>query len=87
MTNNLSDPDKEKLLKILADILSVHPDQLTEDARLFEDFQADSLTIAELILALEEEFEITIPDEKAEEVKTVRDVFRVLSELLSQIRH
>jgi acyl carrier protein len=49
-----------------------------------DDLGADSLTIVEITMALEERFNLAIPDEQAEQVRTVQDVFETLAELLSQ---
>jgi len=60
----------EKIKRIVADQLGVEEDEINE-ATSFEDLNADSLDIVELIMALEEEFDIEIPDEDAEKLTTV----------------
>jgi len=60
----------EKIKRIVADQLGVEEDEITEDTS-FEDLNADSLDIVELIMALEEEFDLEIPDEDAEKLTTV----------------
>ena len=82
MNNLLSENDAKAVLDILVEQLGVEREQLTPEARLQEDLSADSLTIAEITLALEEQFHLAIPDEAWERVSTVRDVFEVLAELL-----
>jgi acyl carrier protein len=57
--------------KIIAQQLGVDQDAITEDSNFVNDLGADSLTIVELVMALEEEFEIEIPDEDAENLMTV----------------
>ena len=56
---------------IVAEQLGVKAEQVTSDASFVDDLGADSLDTVELVMALEEEFEITIPDEEAEKIKTV----------------
>ena len=63
--------DKVKLVVI--DRLSADEQDVTEDASFIDDLGADSLDIVELVMALEEEFGISIPDEEAESIKTVGD--------------
>jgi acyl carrier protein len=60
-----------KVCKILAENLSVPEEQVTSAARFQEDLDADSLDLVEAVLALEEEFGVTIPEEEMEGVKTV----------------
>lgn len=62
----------EKVKKIVADQLEVDPDKVTPEATFAEDLGADSLDTVELVMALEEEFEIEIPDEAAEQIDTVQ---------------
>jgi acyl carrier protein len=62
---------QDKVCSILADQLAVDPDKVTPDARFSEDLDADSLDLVEAVLALEEEFGVSIPEEEMEGVKTV----------------
>ena len=64
----------DKIKSIVAEQLGVDEDQVTEDASFVDDLGADSLDTVELIMAFEEEFDIEIPDEDAQKIKTVRDV-------------
>lgn len=64
----------EKVREIIVDSLSCDEDAVTLEANLKEDLEADSLDAVELIMAVEEEFDIEIPDEKAVEIKTVQDI-------------
>lgn len=64
----------EKVKEIIVDSLSCDEDAVTLEANLKEDLEADSLDAVELIMAVEEEFDIEIPDEKATEMKTVQDI-------------
>lgn len=61
----------EKVKAIIVDQLSVEEEEVTPEASFIEDLGADSLDIVELIMALEEEFEIEVPDEDAEKLTTV----------------
>lgn len=67
--------DKDELLKkmktIVADKLSIGEDQVAENASFIEDLGADSLDTVELVMALEDEFNLDIPDEEAEKLTTV----------------
>ncbi len=63
----------EKVKTIVADQLSVDAGDVKPEANFANDLSADSLDVVELVMALEEEFEIEIPDEAAEEIKTVQD--------------
>ncbi len=64
----------ERVKKIIAEQLSVEIDKITPEARFVDDLGADSLDTVELVMALEEEFEIDIPDEEAEKIVTFQDV-------------
>ena len=62
---------EERVIQIVCDNLGVNKEQVTRNTSFQEDVGADSLDIVELVMELEEEFEITIPDEEAEKIKTV----------------
>ncbi len=64
---------QERVQKIIAEQLSVSEDQVTAEASFVDDLGADSLDTVELVMALEEEFEIDIPDEEAEKIVNVKD--------------
>ena len=68
----------DKIKSIVADQLGVDEDQVTEDASFVDDLGADSLDTVELIMAFEEEFDIEIPDEDAQKIKTVKDVMEYI---------
>ena len=61
----------DKVKSVIVEQLNVDEDLVTEDASFIDDLSADSLDIVELVMALEEEFGISIPDEEAENIKTV----------------
>lgn len=64
---------EDRVQKIIAEQLSVSDDQVTSEASFVDDLGADSLDTVELVMALEEEFEIDIPDEEAEKIVKVQD--------------
>lgn len=64
----------EKIQEIIADKLSIDAESVTMEANFIEDLNADSLDIVELIMALEDELDMEIPDEDVEKFKTVGDV-------------
>jgi len=64
---------EDRVQKIIAEQLSVSEDQVTSEASFVDDLGADSLDTVELVMALEEEFEIDIPDEEAEKIVNVKD--------------
>ncbi len=69
----------EKVKSIVADQLSVDETQVTQDANFQNDLNADSLDVVEMVMALEESFDIEIPDEAAEDIKTVNDAVTYIS--------
>ncbi|MBE3102421.1 MAG: acyl carrier protein [Firmicutes bacterium] len=64
----------DKIKDIIVEQLGVEPDDVTMEASFIDDLGADSLDIVELIMALEEEFNLEIPDEEAEKITTVGTV-------------
>ncbi len=70
----------DKVKAIIVDQLGVEEDEVTPEASFIEDLGADSLDIVELIMALEEEFEIEVPDEDAEKLANVTDVVEYIKE-------
>lgn len=72
---------KEKALNIISEQLEVDKGKLKEDAYFQSDLGADSLDLTEMIMAFEEEFDIEIPDEEAQNLLTVGEVIKKLEEL------
>ncbi|WP_039763594.1 MULTISPECIES: acyl carrier protein [unclassified Caldicellulosiruptor] len=70
----------EKVKKIIADKLDIEEDKITPESSFLDDLGADSLDIVELIMELEEEFNIEIPDEDAEKIRTVADAVKYIEE-------
>jgi acyl carrier protein len=62
---------RQRVIDIVCDHLAVNKDQVTDTTSFIEDIGADSLDIVELVMELEEEFDIQIPDDQAEKIKTV----------------
>ena len=74
----------EKVKKIIVEQLSADESEVTPEASFIEDLGADSLDIVELIMALEEEFGVEIPDEDAEKISTVGDAVKYIQEHVAQ---
>ena len=73
---------EDKIKEIIVEQLGVEESEITSDASFIDDLGADSLDTVELVMAFEEEFDIEIPDEAAEKIKTIRDVINYLNEHL-----
>jgi acyl carrier protein len=82
MNNYLSDKDAQTVLDILSEELGVPREQIKGEARIMEDLGADSLTVIEITMALEERFNATMPDERLERVKTVAELCEALAEAI-----
>lgn len=70
---------EEKVRSIICDQLAVDSAKVVTGASFIEDLGADSLDIVELVMTMEEEFDLDIPDEEAEKIKTVGDVVKYIS--------
>lgn len=73
----------EKLKKIIVEVLNVDKDEITEDTTFIDDLGADSLDIFQIIMGIEEEFDIEIPTEEAEKISTVGDAVEQIKNALS----
>jgi acyl carrier protein len=74
----MSEPTEARVREIIINELGVEPEKVTNDASFVEDLGADSLDTVELVMAFEEEFGVDIPDEDAEQMKTVGDAIEYL---------
>jgi len=72
----------DRVKEIIVEQLGVEAAQVTENAKFVEDLGADSLDTVELVMAFEEEFDIEIPDNEAEKIKTVKDALEYLNKKL-----
>ena len=72
----------ERVKKVVVKQLEVSEDQITETASFVDDLGADSLDVVELVMGLEEEFDIEIPDDAAEHIQTVGDAVKFIGERL-----
>ena len=73
-------PIDQRVKDIIVEQLGVKPDQVVPAAKFIEDLGADSLDTVELVMALEEEFGIEVPDEQAEKLQSVGDVIKYVEE-------
>jgi acyl carrier protein len=74
----MADDIAERVKKIVIEQLEVAPDKVKPEASFSEDLKADSLAVVELVLALEEQFKLEIPDEDTEKIKTVGDAINYI---------
>jgi acyl carrier protein len=70
---------EERVKNIICDQLAVEPEKVQPTASFIDDLGADSLDIVELVMTMEEEFDLDIPDEDAEKMKTVGDVIKYIA--------
>jgi acyl carrier protein len=73
-------PLEQRVKDIIVEQLGVKPEQVVPTAKFIEDLGADSLDTVELVMALEEEFGIEVPDEQAEKLQSVGDVIKYIEE-------
>jgi len=71
---------EQKVRSIVAEQLGISEEEVKPESQFIEDLGADSLDIVELVMAMEETFEIEIPDEEAENIKTVGDAIKYINE-------
>lgn len=76
--------NEERVKQIIMDQLGVSAEQVTSSASFIDDLGADSLDTVELVMALEEEFDIEIPDEDAEKLRTVQDALDYLKKHVTE---
>ncbi len=70
----------DEVKEVVAEQLNVDPSEIKEDSKFAEDLGADSLDVVELVMALEEKFDIEIPDSDAESIVTVADAVKYIEE-------
>ena len=68
----------EKVRKIICDQLDAVEDDVTMDTSIVDDLNADSLDVVDLVMTLEEEFDVEVPDDEVENMKTVGDIVRFI---------
>lgn len=70
----------DKVKQLIAEQLCISVDEIKDDANVIEDLGADSLDIVELLMSFEDEFKVSIPDEKLEELKTIPQIVKLIDE-------
>ena len=78
----MSDENFERFKRCAVDVLSVEADQVTPEAKFAEDLDSDSLDLVELVMELEEEFDITVEEEELQDLPTIGDAFKLISSKL-----
>ncbi|MBQ8946820.1 MAG: acyl carrier protein [Lachnospiraceae bacterium] len=73
----------EKLKKVIAEVLNVDPDEIRKDTTFTDDLGADSLDLFQIIMGIEEEFDIEVPPEKAENIKTVEEAVNLIKSVVN----
>lgn len=71
----------DKLVEIMMDHLSIQPQDITMDTAFKDDLAVDSLDLYDLVMALEEEFNIEMPQDRVNDIETVEDLIKLLKEL------
>jgi len=75
----VSDENFERFRKCAVEVLSVEAEQVVTDARFADDLDADSLDLVELVMALEEEFDVTVDEDELEGIETVGAAYKLVS--------
>lgn len=70
--------DMKKLKSIIADVLNVDPDEITPDTTFADDLGADSLDLYQILMGIEEEYGITVPQEQTENITTVAEALELI---------
>lgn len=73
----------EKLKQVIADVLNVDPEEITMETTFVDDLGADSLDVFQIIMGIEEEFDIEIPAEDAEKISTVEEAVNMIKNALN----
>ena len=74
----------DKVKKIIADQLCISTDDISDTANVIEDLGADSLDVVELLMSFEDEFKVSIPDDKLDELKTIPQIVKVIDEYINK---
>ena len=72
------DEDLRRLKAIIADVLNVDPDEITTETTLEDDLGADSLDLYQILMGIEEDYGITVPQEQTENIKTVKEALQLI---------
>ena len=75
---------KEKIKNFIGEQLGINPSEISDDANILEDLGADSLDIAELLMTLEDEYGISIAEEKMNDMKTISKIEEIISTLVEE---
>ena len=70
----------EKIKKLIADQLDVEEDSITEGSSITDDLGADSLDVVDLVMSIEDEFDVEIPEDQVENIKTVGDIVKYIED-------
>lgn len=70
----------EKVVEILADQFDIDPSEITSDTLIVDDLGADSLDVVDIMMSLEDEFTVEVPDEAVESIKTVGDIVKFVED-------
>lgn len=73
----------EKLAKVIAEVLNVDPEEITLGTTFMDDLGADSLDVFQIIMGIEEEFDIEIPAEQAEKISTVEEAIELIKSAIN----
>lgn len=73
----------EKLKKVIAEVLNVDPEEIKMETTFMDDLGADSLDLFQIIMGIEEEFDIEVPPEKAENIKTVEEAVNLIKSVVN----
>mgnify|MGYP003593041191 FL=1 len=73
----------EKLKEVIANVLNVDPEEIRMETTFVDDLGADSLDVFQIIMGIEDEFDIKIPEEKAEKIATVGEAVELIKEALN----
>ena len=86
MTETLTDTEMAKVQDILMHQLQINRGQIKPEAGIMADLGADSLDMVEIAMKAEEEFDLTLPDDEAEQIVTVDDLYEAVGKLLRRAR-